>query len=193
MPRSIPSSLERKIAMQQRARRIVLASLLATGALAGAADAQTAASGWNVLLKVDNPATGWKQRSTRLGLAPDATAGFDRYDLPAMTPFSSPYLYLAFPHPEWGAKAGNYATDFRPLKSAFDSSATSWKFDLHSSPASGTVYVSWEGDPAVLQRSTITDTQTGIVYKASDPALGGRGIQVAVTAETRSFVWTYRP
>ena len=53
--------------------------------------------------------------------------------------------------------------------------------------------VVWEGDPAVLQRSTVTDTQTGLVYKAADPALGARGIAVTVTAETRSFIWTFQP
>lgn len=205
MPR-LALSTERKIAMPN-ARRIVLAGLLATGALAGAAHAQSTgggsfaggvrpqpvAAGWNVLLKVENPATGWKQRSVRLGLMPDAAVGYDRHDLPAMAPFSAPYLYIAFPHPEWGAKAGTYATDFRQPQSTFGANATSWKFDLHASPASGTVYLGWEGDPAVLQRSTVTDTVTGRVYKAADPALGTRGIAVAVTAETRSFIWTFQP
>ena len=204
-------SIERKIAMPQHAKShslgIVLASLLATSAFAGAAQAQTPASGgvaggvrpqavaagWSVLLKVENPATGWKQRSVRFGLMPDAQVGYDRHDLPSMTPFSAPYLYIAFPHPEWGAKAGTYATDFRQPQSAFGATATSWKFDLHASPASGVVYLGWEGDPAVLQRSTVTDTQTGLVYKAADPALGARGIAVTVTAETRSFIWTFQP
>jgi len=190
-------SIERKIAMPQHAKShsfgVVLAGLLAGAAFAGAADAQTVPASWNVLLKVDNPATGWKQRSARLGVLPDAQVGYDRHDLPSMTPFSAPYLYIAFPHPEWGAKAGTYATDFRQPQSAFGATATSWKFDLHASPASGVVYLGWEGDPAVLQRSAVTDTQTGLVYKAADPALGARGIAVTVTAETRSFIWTFQP
>lgn len=173
---------------------VAVAGLLALGAASSAAQAQApspATTGWNVLLKVFNPATGAQQRSARFGQMPGAAIGYDALDLPSKTPFSTPYLYISFPHTDWGAKAGYYATDFRAIQ-ATRGMTTSYRFYVYANPSGDTVRLSWEGDPQILQRSLLREESTGRIYQASDPALAG-GINVTTSGERQLFVWVYRP
>jgi hypothetical protein len=48
-----------------------------------------------------------------IGVSGSSLEGYDHRDL-TEPPIISGGVTLYFPHPEWGDKAGNYATDFRP-------------------------------------------------------------------------------
>ena len=138
-----------------------LAAALRDWLIPGAAAAEPAA-GWQVRLRVTNPATGAKTRAL-LGQRPAAEPGYDPADLSALAPFASPYLTLVIPQPGWGTNKGDYAADFRPADGVPDQ----WNLELRSNPAGAAVMLRWEGDPAVLARSRLTDRQTG---RSSIPA-----------------------
>lgn len=170
---------------------IVLAFVAAADAQSPARPAVSAAQhDWNVLLKVRNEANGWFQASTRLGqMTAIAAPGFNPNDLPSLAPFSTPYLYISFPHPEWGAQAGDYATDFRPFSAT---EAQSWTFQINANPTGGVVTLSWEADPAILARSTLTDVANNATINLGDAAYAG-GVPVNISAATQAYVWTYTP
>ena len=50
-----------------------------------------------------------------IGVSKSASPGYDHHDL-TEPPIISGGITLYFPHFKWGDKAGNYATDFRPLR-----------------------------------------------------------------------------
>ena len=143
------------------------------------------AAGWKVRLRVENPKTGAKTRAL-LGQRPGAEPTYDPADLTALVPFASPYLTLVFPQPGWGANKGDYAADFRPADGAPDQ----WNLELRSDPAGSQVVLRWEGDPAVLARSRLTDRQTGKVIDPSDPAYAN-GYPFSLTAKVRLLSWEY--
>ena len=146
-----------------------------------------APANWNIRLLVDDYSTGWKHHSTLLGLASGAQIGFDANDLPAMPPFSTPYLYLAFPHNDWGAKAGDYATDFRPNQRG----THEWAFELRANPIGHTVYLRWLGPIDALKNSQLIDVATGKIVAPADPALVSAGIPIKVTSNVMQFKWRY--
>jgi len=151
-----------------------------------AAASLAAVPDWYVRLTVDNPATGWKDHNTVLGQRQGARAGFDPTDLIEMAPFASPYLTLVLPHPEWGAKAGDYASDFRPA----DGQPATWTLELRADPVGSQVVLHWAGDPAILQRSELIDSQTRRTIVPTDPNYRD-GYPVTLTGKTRRFVWRY--
>jgi len=152
-----------------------------------AADTATQPGEWYVRLNVDNPKTGWKDHNTVLGQLLTAKDGYDTADLVEMAPFASPYLTLVFPHPEWtGGKAGNYASDLRSASGL----PMVWNVDLQADPVGSQVVVTWQGDPAILARSQLTDTLTGKVINPADPQWA-KGYPVTLTTSVRHFTWRY--
>lgn len=187
-----------KIRNPLAALNVALAGLAAVAALASAAWAQTPGRpvgsavqfDWSVLLKARNDSTGLSHASTRLGeMAAVSAAGYNANDLPAPAPSSTPYLYISFPHPEWGANAGAYATDFRPVSAT---QAQSWTFQLNANPPGGVATLSWEGDARILAGSTLTDVANKKTINVSDPAHAA-GVTVNVRSAAQTYVWTYTP
>lgn len=150
--------------------------------------ASAAPQGWFVRLKLENETRGWKHRSSMLGQQANAQAGFDRNDLKSLPPFSAPYLYIAFPHPDWGGRAGDYTTDFRSLTEA----TPSWTFEIRANPIGDKVYLRWEGDPAALKGSTLTNVATGQIIKVSDPKFITAGAPIVMTSGVQRFVWKFQ-
>ncbi len=154
---------------------------------AAAADAATQPVEWTIRLNVDNPKTGWKDHNSVLGQLLAAKDGYDATDLVEMAPFASPYLTLVFPHPEWGGgKAGNYASDLRSASGL----ATVWNVDLQADPVGSQVVLTWQGDPAILARSQLTDLLTGKVINPADPQWA-KGYPVTLSTSVRHFTWSY--
>ena len=152
-----------------------------------AADTATQPGEWHVRLNVDNPKTGWKDHNTVLGQLLTAKDGYDTADLVEMAPFASPYLTLVFPHPEWtGGKAGNYASDLRSASGL----PMVWNVDLQADPVGSQVVLTWQGDPAILARSQLTDTLTGKVINPADPQWA-KGYPVTLTTSVRHLTWSY--
>ncbi len=76
------------------------------------------------------------------GIASKAKIGFDAaYDLPhPPNPPTSDYVYLTFPHPEWGSVIGpNFSADVRAF-----AKSTTWKFIAGSTTNSSAAILSWD-------------------------------------------------
>ena len=141
---------------------------------------------WYIRLKVDNPVTGWKDHDALLGQLSDAKTGFDGHDIPKMAPFSTPYLTLVFPHPDWGTtNAADYASDFHPV----DLNAHSWSFEVRANPVGSKVFLSWEGSPALLQRSQLLEVATGKIILPTDPLWTIKGYPLTLNAAVQRYVW----
>ena len=91
-----------------------------------------------------------------------------------------------FPQPGWGANKGDYASDFRPADGAPDH----WNLELRSNPVGSRVVLRWEGDPATLARSRLTDRLTGQVIDPNDPAYA-EGYPLTLTTKVRVLSWEY--
>lgn len=167
-------------------------------AAAAAAHVQAAAEGqeWTLRLKVDEPATGYKDYNSLLGQRLDARDGYDAHDLTELAPFSKPYLTLLFPRPGWGAQAGNYATDFRAAlvttrgKRPVALPAADWPFEIRSDRPGTKVILRWEGDPVILARSRLVDPTA---RKTINPTAKtyAKGYPVTLTTGTRAFTWRF--
>ncbi|MEK8095465.1 hypothetical protein WOC76_23685 [Methylocystis sp. IM3] len=184
-PRRTPSTRSAKTRLACIAAAVVALIALPATALVPAASAQETPPGWRVTLRVETPAKAVKARAT-LGQFPGSVVGYDGADLATMAPFAAPWLTLVFPHADWGAKAGDYATDFR----AFDNAPGQWLFEMRADRAGATVVLRWEGDPAILARSRLTDKFTGRVIDPTDPAYAN-GYPVTLNPAIRPFSWDY--
>lgn len=74
------------------------------------------ADGWYLRLSLSSADGQMQDSSNALGQLAGASLGADSADLKELAPFGERYLSLVFPHPEWGERAGDYATDQRPPK-----------------------------------------------------------------------------
>ena len=143
------------------------------------------ASDWSIRLKVDNPVTGWNDHNSLLGELIDAKIGFDPHDVQEMTPFAEPYLTLVFPHPEWSVNAGDYASDFHPV----NLKAQTWNFEIRAKPIGSKVFLSWEGNPALLKRSRLIEVTTGKTILPSDPRWTAKGYPITLKNAVQSYTW----
>ncbi len=152
---------------------------------------------WWVRLKLDQPATGFYDHTNTLGQLLSAQNGYDPADLVEMPPFAAPYLTLDFPHPEWAARAGRYASDFRSAqrlnprgKPVSGLPAGDWAFEIRADKPGGTVVLTWEGPPEILARSILIDRATGRTIKPTAKPYR-QGYHLTLTSATRSLVWRY--
>ena len=143
---------------------------------------------WYVRLSVEEPTLDLRDRNNVFGQLEDVTVGYDRYDLPELAPDFKPYLTVVFPHSDWGVRAGDYASDYRPANRGLP--AASWRFEIRSD-AARTVRLRWEGPAAILSRSVLLDEATGRQYPASNPTLLRDGLPVTMTGPKASFTWRY--
>ncbi|MFM2005944.1 MAG: hypothetical protein RLZZ09_1599, partial [Pseudomonadota bacterium] len=109
-------------------------------------------------------------------------------DLPKLAPFAKPYLSLVFPHPEWGPKAADYATDFRP---AAAQQPQDWVFEIRADPVGGMVFLSWEGDAKQLKRMRLIDQQTGMTIQPADQRWAKDGYPITLTKPVQRYTWRY--
>lgn len=147
------------------------------------------AGDWYVRLKLDNHVTGWKSYSNLLGQMAGTQAGFDLRDLDAMAPFAKPYLTLVFPHPEWGDKAGDYSADFRPPQPR--GKPVDWLFEVRADPVNNGVFLSWEGDPAILKRSRLVDVRTGSTINVAAAKWAKKGYPIQAKGTVERYIWRY--
>ncbi len=140
---------------------------------------------WSIRLKVDNSVTGWKDHGALLGQLHDAALGFDKHDVAKMAPFAAPYLTLVFPHPDWGVKAADYASDFHAVSNTVDN----WRFEIRANPVGSTVFLSWEGNPALLKRSRLLDVATNTTIDPNDPRWQNKGYPIILNTAVKAYVW----
>ncbi len=152
---------------------------------------------WSVRLKLDQPSNGFYDHTNTIGQMLSAQDGYDPADLVEMPPFAAPYLTLDFPHPEWGARAGRYASDFRSAqrlnsrgKPVSGLPAGDWAFEIRADKPGGTVVLTWEGPPEILARSILIDRATGRAIKPTAKPYR-QGYRLTLTSTTRSLVWRY--
>ena len=150
---------------------------------------------WYLRLKVDEPATGYKDHNNVLGQLLTAKDGYDPADLGELPPYAKPYLLLVFPRPAWGEDAGDYSSDYRTappigLRSWPRSGLppADWRFEVRADRPNTPVVVNWEGPAAIVERSRLIDLATG---QTLNPRAYPQGYPVTLTAGTRAFVWRY--
>lgn len=164
-----------------------------------AAHTQAVAQGreWYVRLKVNEPATGYKDHNSVLGQLLTAQDGYDPADLIELPPFAKPYLTLVFPHPAWGDRAGDYASDFRSAQQVNRNNqpqrglpAADWPFEIRADRPGTRVILRWEGDPTILKNSRLLDHATRETLKPTASAYAD-GYPVTLTTGTRAFIWRF--
>ncbi len=128
-------------------------------------------------------ASGALRDAAVFGRLAGSRTGPDRHDLPELSPFGEPYLTVVFPHPEWGDRAGDYASDYRPAGGGV--AAHAWRFDLLTSEPGLEVTLTWQAPAAVLRRSRLVDLETG---RAVDLTPGGQ-YTFTLDGSSRSFRW----
>ena len=157
----------------------------ALGIFVTSAHAQEPPKGWRVKLRAENAARGTMAQAV-LGQFPGSLAGYDGADLTALAPFAAPHLSVVFPRRDWSAKAGDYATDFRP----FDGQPGTWQIEVRADAPGQQVVLRWEGDPSILNRSVLIDTAAGRTILPADP-LNANGYAMTLTTQTRRLTWQY--
>lgn len=152
-------------------------------------------SEWYVQLWVDEPATGYQDHNSVLGQLLVAKDGYDPRDLAELPPFGKPYLTLAFPHPDWGPRAGDYASDFRGAQKLNAKGrpipglpAADWTFTVRVDRPGTPVLLRWVGDPAILRRTRLIDSA---VRKPIRPQDYPDGYPVTLSNGTATFTWRY--
>jgi hypothetical protein len=150
---------------------------------------------WYVRLKVDDPATGFRDHNNVFGQLLTARDGYDPDDLVEMAPYAKPYLTLVFPHQDWKATPGDYASDFRAARASKPGitqgrNPASWTFVIRAEPLGAQVILSWEGKAEVLKRSRLIDQTTGETLQPS-AAAWANGYPVDLRKGPRTFIWRY--
>ena len=158
--------------------------------IAGPAEAapQPTTSEWWVSLKLKNHVNGGESGTVRLGQLGTAQTGYDAHDLPKLAPFAAPYLSLVFPHPDWDPKAGDYATDYRPTQG---NQPQDWTFEVRADPATGVVFLSWEGDARKLKRMRLIDVQTGKTIQPAAKKWSRKGYPITLQNPVQRYIWRY--
>ncbi len=145
---------------------------------------------WYVRLIAEESTHNLRDRNNVLGQLPDSREGYDRHDLPELAPFGQPTLSVVFPHPDWGNKAGDYASDYRPTGPTGLPPAR-WRFEVRTDRAGYAVQLRWEGPPDLLGRMELVDEDTGRHYPSGNPGYLRNGIPVTMTAPVRHFTWIF--
>jgi hypothetical protein len=160
---------------------------------------------WYVRLIAEEPTVSMQTRNSVLGQLPDSLDDYDAHDLPKMAPFGQPYLSIAFPHPDWGKNADDYASDYRPNYSSGGGAHTtadrpprpaglppaSWPFEIRTDRAGYAIKLRWEGPPDLLGRMELVDNDTGARYPSGNPGYVRNGIQMKMTTPVRHFTWVF--
>jgi len=98
-------------------------------------------------------------RSNALGLQDGAAAGFDPFDLPKPPLPPGPWVRVAFAHPDWGERSGEYRRDLR----APGSEGETWEIEVRGSTA---------GEPVTLELSEIVPAPSSLAMRMIDREQG---------------------
>ena len=83
-----------------------------------------------------------------LAVAKDAADGFDYFDVekPPVPDTGIPFVYLFFPHTDWGSESGNYAVDVRAplLSTSVRVHKKSWEFIVKADKSQATCELNWQ-------------------------------------------------
>ncbi len=139
--------------------------------------------GWHVRLIAESGDLA--DRGAVFGQLPDSGAGPDLHDLEELPPFANPHLTVVFPHPEWGAYAGDYSTDFHALGGR---GRDRWSFDVVASVPGEEITLRWEGPDEILRRSFVLDQQTRQMQRV----LPGGSYTFTMNGGRRGFTWILR-
>lgn len=153
---------------------------------------------WNVRLIAEEPSLNLRNDDALFGQLDDARVSYDEYDLPTLPPDQGPpdlpadpatVLTVAFPHPDWGIRAGDYITDYRPTNRG--APPASWRFEIRTDSLDRTVQLHWDGPAAVLKRSVLIDEDLNTQYRVGDRQYVEDGISVDMYRPVRHFTWRY--
>jgi VCBS repeat-containing protein len=143
---------------------------------------------WYVRLIAEWPEGGLKDRGNVLGQLADSELGFDAHDLQEMSPFSTPYLTIVFPHDDWGEKSGNYASDYHPLSKG-KSRGDAWQFEVRTDQPGREITLRWVMQGEYPQEPLLINVETGETV-AVDPAVPG-SYTFVMDGTTQRFEWMY--
>lgn len=122
---------------------------------------------WQVNLVVQ---AGWAQDAENFfGVAPEATRSYNRGYDEAQPPDYRDYVSLAFPHPEWGRHAGDYARDVR----AAGSPREVWEAVVRTDLPNTDVTMTWPN---------LREVPENIALTLIDPATGARQFMRATSS-----------
>ena len=150
--------------------------------------ARLQAKEWYVRLIAEWSAGNLKDRSSILGELVDSGPGFDVHDLKELSPFSIHFLTIVFPHDDWGENAGNYASDFRPLKKN-KNVGDSWQFEVRTDQPGREITLRWVMQGSYPKAPLLINLDTGEVVDI-DPAVPG-SYTFVMSAASQRFEWMY--
>ncbi len=139
--------------------------------------------GWSINLTASS---GDMRANGSFGHLLGAESGYDLHDLPQLSPFGTTFLSLVFPQPEWQERAGDYATDYHPLRRT--PRRDRWQFEVRTSAIGEVITLSWESPRGPLKRSILVDLQTGHRQRIGP----GETYSYTADAESRAFAWIVR-
>lgn len=146
---------------------------------------------WFVRLIATMPDNGFEDRNCVFGQLPDSLFGYDDHDLRNLAPPFSPYMWVVFPHPEWGNRAGDYSSDFRSIRDDCKGH-NEWTFEIRTdvSLIGHKVMLRWEGDPEILKKSILVDAN-GRRVEVSDPSYQNE-LEVFMADKVQRLTWKYK-
>ena len=96
---------------------------------------------WYVRLIAEVPSKNMKDRGNVIGQLYESNASKDSHDLMELAPFGANYLTIVFPHPEWGADAGDYTSDYHSRENYRNDM---WEFEVRTSATYDDVTLTWD-------------------------------------------------
>jgi hypothetical protein len=143
---------------------------------------------WAVRLTAEWPDGNLKDPGNILGELIDSESGYDSHDLEELSPFSSPYLTIVFPHADWGERAGSYASDYRGLKQNKHEGDT-WQFEVRTDQPGREVTLTWGMHGDYPEMLTLIDLESGEIVDI-DPSVPG-SYTFVMDATVHRFEWSY--
>ncbi len=111
--------------------------------------------GWELPLTVCSEDGNYLHEYNKLGIRENSTAVFDQNDISELTPPTSSFVQLYFPHPEYDYHSGNYTYDFRSMD--FDDGPKEWNFTVRTVNIRNTGFViEWQGIEDIPENYTLT-------------------------------------
>ncbi|MGJ0507317.1 MAG: hypothetical protein ACR652_09305 [Methylocystis sp.] len=77
---------------------------------------------------------------------------------------TSNFLYVTIPHPDWGAKAGDYVSDYRTPSAT---GVSAWSFVIHSDLVGATVRIRMQTDKQTFANCVLNDVSANRGYPLS--------------------------
>ncbi|MCP3961843.1 MAG: hypothetical protein GY719_28710 [bacterium] len=156
-------------------------SSCAAGTRSASAERQSLRGGWFVRLAAE--VGDLSDDSAVFGQLASSAFGYDTHDLPKLAPFGNRYLTVVFPHPDWGDRAGDYATDFHGGADILGQ-ADAWTFEIQASSPGQKVTLSWEGPRWMRKRARLIDVETGQQVEPD-----GNSYTFLMPGTRHSFTW----